>query len=291
MSLDGATLPVIVSAAWGHAMDGREVHFQSQNHPDKKHLKMKADDTIVCDGGKGKPATWVIRKGKGNSIKLENGNQAGKFLKVNAKGEYTQGPGGGEPCMFHLVFEDFDAATCRLVNVKFPAGHIGVKKDGTMKPYNDTGAGPASLFQVSGNIFSPKWFQIIPRCNEAMQLNVFGAGGAGADVKCWDDKTNDNAKFCLTPVNKKQHRISPKHKPDHSMNIWGGTGKGNNVKINTDLNDNSVFHATEYDGTYFRLEAKGSNLTMNVRGGNGEQGAEIMMYDDKNANSMFRIAF
>ena len=34
-------------------MDGKTVHFQSQNHGDKKHLKLTGDGTIECTGGKG----------------------------------------------------------------------------------------------------------------------------------------------------------------------------------------------------------------------------------------------
>jgi hypothetical protein len=292
LSLEEFNFPMIVSGAWRDAMDGKTVHFQSQNHSDKKHLKLTGNGTIECTGGKGKPASWVIRKGKGLTYKFESVSQPGVYLKVNAKGEYTTGPGGGDPCMFHVDFVDFGAATCRLQNVKFPDGRVGVKPNGEMKPYNDTGEGAASHFQISGgDMISPLWFQILPKGNNGVALNVYsGKVETRLPIKLWAGK-GDNALFRLDSVNKRQHRIVPKHAPGHSLNIEGGIANEAQVITFDDAGPNSMFHTADFDGQYFRLQAKGHPFYMNVWGGNAVQEADIKMYNDKNENSLFRLSF
>lgn len=291
MSLD-VPFGAIVSAAWRDLVVGKHIHFQSQNHADKKHLKLHGDGTVQCDGGKGKPATWIVHKGKDTSVKFESVGTPGAYLKVNAKGEYTTGPGGGEPCMFHVNFLNHDnGLTCTLKNVKFTDGNIGVKPNGEMKAYGGTGEGPASHFLIQGGVPSAKWFQLVPKCNEGVQLNVYEGKGKGSHVKCWDDKTNDNGRWCLNSVNKRQHRLSPKHQPMLSMNVYGGINKEAQVVVWDDAEANSMFHAIDYDGTWFRIQCKGSKIFFNCWGGNGEQGCDIKMYDDKHDNSLFRVSF
>ena len=42
-----------------------------------------------CPGGRGAPATWIIRKGHGTTFKFENAKHHGQFLKIGQGGQYT----------------------------------------------------------------------------------------------------------------------------------------------------------------------------------------------------------
>jgi len=117
---------------------GARIHLQNQKHG--KHLRIKGNGQLDCDGGHGRQATWTVEQ-QGPYYKLRSGS--GFYLALK-HGQSCSG-GGGAACLLLIKQQRDGDIVIRSkddqMGVAFPHPHQA-------KPAHNVGMGKPAQFDI-----------------------------------------------------------------------------------------------------------------------------------------------